>query len=69
MRNRYRVNKKQWAKFGAVGQAVFNQLYASMTRCPWVYQAGSLRVPTRAWRIVAWNAAFVAASEAKKAAS
>lgn len=68
MRNRYGVQKKQWTKFGEVGQRVFNEVYSSMIGNQYLFShPAAAPVPRAQWRTTCWNAAWVAAAEAQRA--
>lgn len=62
MRNRYKVPKRQWARWTDNARNVFNTLYGVMIADPGNYQhPKATPVPRAHWRTTAWNAAFIAA--------
>lgn len=63
MRNSYRVQKRQWRKWNDNARNVFNTLFGTMVRDQLTYNAmpNAEVIGTRAWRVIAWNAAFIAA--------
>ncbi len=64
-KNVHKVPKRQWRKWGKLGQRVFNRLYGQMARSPEHFRHPDAVPVARAhWRTTAWNAAFIAACEA-----
>lgn len=61
MTNTYRVPKKQWQKWNATARKVFNEVYGTMSKNPWVFLNPSTKTAPPGWKITAWNAAWVAA--------
>ena len=62
-RNRYKVPKSQWKKWGMYGQDMFNRTYSHMKVGKSVYCAteiAEIYIPNKRWSIIAWNAAFMA---------
>jgi len=68
MRNRYDVPKKQWKKFGPIGQRVFNEVYSAMVNNQRLFlHLDATPTKREHWRVTCWNAAWTAAFEAKSA--
>lgn len=66
-RNLYKVPKKMWDKFGAVGQRTFNELYRSMQNQNFFAAPTADRLPKKHWDVLRWNTACVAAIQAADA--
>ena len=65
--NRFKVPLKAWTKFGEVGRFVFNDTYDALrnnqsTVAPPLAQ----KVPASSWKVVAWNAAWLAADACRR---
>lgn len=62
MRNRYKVSKRQWARWGSNARNVFNTTYGTMQRSQALFTApATATLPRVQWKTIAWNAAFIAA--------
>lgn len=62
-RNRYKVPKKQWKKWCELSQRVFNRVYAQLKEQGEQLAPGLHLLSIRQIRVLAWNAAWLAASD------
>lgn len=59
-RNRYKVPKKQWNKWGKLARYVFNETYeASLSPVLWPDSADILT--SNAKKVISWNLSWIAA--------
>lgn len=66
--NTYRVPKSAWRSWSKISRHVFNEVYSAMTDSPWAFQPPSMpKVNPRAWKVTAWNAAWIAAGAIRRA--
>ena len=61
MKNTHKVPAKQWRKWSAPAQEVFNGLYAEMLAQPDFFTHPNDLLLKRHWPTTAWNAAWRAA--------
>ena len=66
IRNRYRVPKKQWAKWSRQARFVFNEFYRRMDSQEVLAGPQTFRDIPTIWRVIRWNAAWLAADLATK---
>lgn len=66
--NEFKVPRNVWSKWTLVGKHVFNKTFRMMMDSPWAFRHPQDRVAILDphWRVVAWNAAFVAAGIASR---
>jgi len=60
-RNRYKVSKRQWAKWTEEGRRLFNDLYGVMRDQDLFSHPKAERRPREHWDTTRWNAAWMAA--------
>lgn len=62
--NAHNVPDDVWAKWGDAGKGRFNSVYTQMCRSPSTFNAhpDAEAIPDEQWRVIAWNAAWSAAS-------
>lgn len=60
--NLFKVPKKEWAKWTLVGKHTFNKVYSMMSQQDLIKHTEATPVPDTHWKVIAWNAAFLAAS-------
>jgi hypothetical protein len=68
IQNDYHVPPQQWKTWNDVARHVFNETYGNMIDRPSLFQpvvAKPMRAANFYWRIVAWNAAFIAADSVR----
>lgn len=66
--NKFRVPIRQWRKWSLLARRAFNGVYSAMIESPWAFQPPSAKVTNgRAWKVTAWNAAWIAADAIKEA--
>lgn len=64
VKNKFKVPKKQWAKWNIKARALFNTLYYAMVNNAYLFQHNDAElVSKKHWNVTAWNAAWTAASE------
>ncbi len=63
VRNLYRVQKKQWAKWSPGARLVFNALFSQMKDQKVFTHPKAPQLPAKVWYTTRWNAAWSAASE------
>ena len=63
MKNKYKVPKKQWNKWGTGEQRIFNGLFGIMRKNQGMYKhpQDSVR-PKEIWETICWNTAWTAAN-------
>lgn len=64
--NKYKVSKKQWAKWSRAGQRIFNAVYERMKDQRHIIAPDLIPLPKTQWQVIRWNAAFLAACDATK---
>lgn len=65
-KNVHKVNKRQWKKFGKMGQAMFNRLWYQITPHTMRNLLGCKSLNQKECNILRWNICFLAACEAKQ---
>lgn len=61
-KNKHKVPKSQWKKWGAQGRETFNWLYSLMMDSPDLFNHPEApKMKPAYWKTVAWNAAWLAA--------
>ncbi len=62
--NKFKVPQKAWGSWTLVGRHVFNKTFESMLIDQGMYRHSRTveMLPPNEWRVVCWNAAFIAAS-------
>lgn len=62
--NTYKVQKKQWNKWNAEAQELFNALFVEMKENQWCFKPDTVPdIEDKPWEVISWNAAFIAACE------
>lgn len=67
MDNVYKVNERQWKKWGEKGQKVFIEVFERMrdNQDLFLHPVVNL-LPEKQWETTAWNAAWIAADAGKE---
>lgn len=60
--NKYKVQKRIWARWGPISQALFNRLHDSIGKNQGLMHCGP-DLSEKEWKTLTWNAAWLAANE------
>lgn len=64
IKNKFKVPKKKWNKWGKAARAMFNTMYYTMTHNKNLFEhPDAPEIEKAHWNTTAWNAAWIAADE------
>lgn len=67
IKNENKLSKKQWSRWSEEARAIFNHCYDLFMNCQQsINHPKAPRLPLNQWKVVAWNAAWIAADACNK---